>query len=156
MKDQATYETFNLLNKEFTFDVDLSTLPCGLNGAVYFSAMDATGDMGKGNNNAGAKFGTGYCDSQCPKDIKFISGVVCHILGLIASTCLTFLFQGQRCWLERYLCQLGHWLHRCLLHGDGYLGGQHDFRGLHSPPVHGYRPHGLHGHHVHVHLRPGM
>ena len=76
MKDDSTYETFNLLNKEFTMDVDLSTLPCGLNGAVYFSAMTANGDMGKGNNNAGAKFGTGYCDSQCPHDIKFIEGVV--------------------------------------------------------------------------------
>ena len=27
---------FNLLNKEFTFDVDVSTLECGLNGALYF------------------------------------------------------------------------------------------------------------------------
>jgi cellulose 1,4-beta-cellobiosidase len=25
-------------------------------------------------NKAGAKYGTGYCDSQCPKDIKFING----------------------------------------------------------------------------------
>ena len=68
---------FNLLNQEFTFTVDLSTLPCGLNGAVYFSAMSSTGDMGVGNNNAGAKYGTGYCDSQCPRDLKFISGMVC-------------------------------------------------------------------------------
>ena len=79
MDNDDKYMMFNLLNQEFTFDVDLSTLPCGLNGAVYFSAMDATGDMGKGNNNAGAKFGTGYCDSQCPKDIKFISGKVCTL-----------------------------------------------------------------------------
>ena len=26
------------------------------------------------NNNAGARYGTGYCDSQCPRDIKFIGG----------------------------------------------------------------------------------
>lgn len=25
-------------------------------------------------NKAGAKYGTGYCDSQCPKDVKFING----------------------------------------------------------------------------------
>ena len=25
-------------------------------------------------NSAGAKFGTGYCDAQCPHDIKFING----------------------------------------------------------------------------------
>ena len=28
------------------------------------------------NNKAGAPYGTGYCDSQCPKDIKFINGKV--------------------------------------------------------------------------------
>merc|ERR1712038_459404 len=27
-----------------------------------------------GNNQAGAKYGTGYCDAQCPHDIKFIDG----------------------------------------------------------------------------------
>ena len=75
MKDETTYQTFNLLNKEFTMDVDTSQLPCGLNGAVYFSAMDPKGDA-SATNAAGAKFGTGYCDSQCPHDIKFIEGVV--------------------------------------------------------------------------------
>ncbi|KAA1111690.1 hypothetical protein PGT21_008674 [Puccinia graminis f. sp. tritici] len=25
-------------------------------------------------NGAGAKYGTGYCDAQCPKDIKWING----------------------------------------------------------------------------------
>lgn len=25
-------------------------------------------------NKAGAKYGTGYCDSQCPRDLKFING----------------------------------------------------------------------------------
>ena len=25
-------------------------------------------------NKAGAEFGTGYCDAQCPHDIKFING----------------------------------------------------------------------------------
>lgn len=63
------------IRTEFTFDVDMSKLPCGLNGAVYFSAMDADGGMSKyKNNKAGAKYGTGYCDSQCPQDIKFING----------------------------------------------------------------------------------
>merc|ERR1719422_2709389 len=31
--------------------------------------------MGLGANNAGAKYGTGYCDAQCPHDMKYISGV---------------------------------------------------------------------------------
>ncbi|KAJ7331538.1 hypothetical protein DFH08DRAFT_674019, partial [Mycena albidolilacea] len=28
-----------------------------------------------GSNRAGAKYGTGYCDTQCPKDIKLIKRV---------------------------------------------------------------------------------
>lgn len=31
---------FKLLNQEFTFDVDVSQLPCGVNGALYFVEMD--------------------------------------------------------------------------------------------------------------------
>ncbi|KAJ7470179.1 Exoglucanase 1 [Mycena galericulata] len=75
------YQTFNFENSEFVsrsqFDVDVSQLPCGLNGALYFSQMDADGGVAKsaGTNKAGAKYGTGYCDSQCPRDMKFINGV---------------------------------------------------------------------------------
>ncbi|GJJ15277.1 Exoglucanase 1 [Clathrus columnatus] len=73
--DDTAYQSFKLLNQEFAFDVDVSQLPCGLNGAVYFSQMDTDGGASKyPNNKAGAKFGTGYCDSQCPQDIKFING----------------------------------------------------------------------------------
>jgi cellulose 1,4-beta-cellobiosidase len=72
---------FKLKNQEFTFDVDMSNLGCGLNGALYFVEMDADGGKSKyANNKAGAKYGTGYCDSQCPHDIKFIGGEVCFDL----------------------------------------------------------------------------
>ena len=72
------YEMFKLLNKEFTFDVDVSNMPCGLNGALYFSEMEADGGESLyPGNKAGAKYGTGYCDAQCPHDIKFINGEVC-------------------------------------------------------------------------------
>ena len=67
------YEMFKLLNQEFTFTVDVNNLPCGVNGALYFVAMDQYGNKG-GLNNAGPAFGTGYCDAQCPHDIKFIKG----------------------------------------------------------------------------------
>jgi len=53
----------------------VSNLPCGLNGALYFVEM--AGDGGKSQfpaNKAGAKYGTGYCDAQCPHDLKFING----------------------------------------------------------------------------------
>ena len=39
------YQIFKLKNKEFTFDVDVSQLPCGLNGALYFVEMDYDGGM---------------------------------------------------------------------------------------------------------------
>ncbi|KAL0261876.1 hypothetical protein SLS55_003308 [Diplodia seriata] len=72
---EDAYELFKLKNQEFTFDVDVSDLPCGLNGALYFSEMDEDGGMSKyENNKAGAKYGTGYCDTQCPHDVKFING----------------------------------------------------------------------------------
>ncbi|EED14886.1 1,4-beta-D-glucan-cellobiohydrolyase, putative [Talaromyces stipitatus ATCC 10500] len=75
MADKTHYQLFNLLNQEFTFTVDASTLPCGLNGALYFVSMDADGGVSKQpNNKAGAQYGVGYCDSQCPRDLKFIGG----------------------------------------------------------------------------------
>merc|ERR1719401_744358 len=73
MDTESTYKLFKLKNREFTFDVDVSTLPCGMNGAVYFSEMQVDGGFG-GRNKAGAKYGTGYCDAQCPHDIKFMAG----------------------------------------------------------------------------------
>ncbi|OBZ74435.1 Exoglucanase 1 [Grifola frondosa] len=75
MASDTSYQMFKLKNQEFTFDVDMSNLPCGLNGALYMSEMDADGGLSKfPNNKAGAQYGTGYCDSQCPQDIKFING----------------------------------------------------------------------------------
>ncbi|KAL5500900.1 hypothetical protein ACEPAH_9287 [Sanghuangporus vaninii] len=69
------YKIFNLKNQEFTFDVDMSQPPCGINGALYFGEMDADGGMSRFSTNpAGAKYGTGYCDTQYPHDIEFING----------------------------------------------------------------------------------
>ena len=69
------YQMFKLKNKEFTFDVDVSNMPCGLNGALYFVEMSPDGDKAKyPTNEAGAKYGTGYCDAQCPHDLKWIHG----------------------------------------------------------------------------------
>lgn len=75
MNSNTEYQIFDLLNQEFTFTVDVSNLPCGLNGALYFVAMDADGGASEyTNDKAGAQYGTGYCDSQCPRDLKFIQG----------------------------------------------------------------------------------
>ena len=76
MSDDDTYYMFKLKNREFTFDVDVSNLPCGLNGALYFVAMDQDGGKAKySTNKGGARYGEGYCDAQCPHDLKFINGL---------------------------------------------------------------------------------
>ncbi|KAK4111369.1 glycoside hydrolase family 7 protein [Canariomyces notabilis] len=75
MASSSKYQMFTLLGNEFTFDVDTSKLGCGLNGALYFVSMDEDGGASKyPGNKAGAKYGTGYCDAQCPRDLKFING----------------------------------------------------------------------------------
>ena len=39
MDSDGTYKQFKMANKEFSFDVDVSKLPCGINGALYFAKM---------------------------------------------------------------------------------------------------------------------
>ena len=74
MDDTNTYKQWFLKNKEFSFISDVSNIGCGLNGALYFVEMDKTGNMGDGSNAVGAEYGTGYCDAQCPHDLKWING----------------------------------------------------------------------------------
>lgn len=75
LKNETHYELFKLKNAEISMTVDVSTLPCGVNGAVYFVQMDADGGASRfPGNEAGAGYGTGYCDAQCPHDAKFIDG----------------------------------------------------------------------------------
>jgi hypothetical protein len=63
-KDEKNYEMLQLTGNELTFDVDMSKLPCGMNGALYLSEMRADGGRSK-LNPKGAAYGTGYCDAQC-------------------------------------------------------------------------------------------
>ena len=96
MASESKYQMFNVLNKEFTFDVDVSKLPCGLNGALYFVQMDEDGGMAKySGNKAGAKYGTGYCDSQCPRDIKYINGEVSVLMRFWYHEITIALYVGQ-------------------------------------------------------------
>jgi len=62
--NEKEYEMLQLTGNEFTFDVDVSKLPCGMNGALYLSEMAAAGGAGE-HNAAGAAYGGGYCDAQC-------------------------------------------------------------------------------------------
>ncbi|KAK3350263.1 concanavalin A-like lectin/glucanase domain-containing protein [Lasiosphaeria hispida] len=63
-EDDVNYEPLKLLNQELSFDVDVSKLSCGMNGALYLSEMDMSGSRSE-LNPAGAQYGTGYCDAQC-------------------------------------------------------------------------------------------
>jgi len=72
--DGERYKLFRLKNREFAMDFDVSHLGCGVNGAMYFVEMDENGGMKGVRSPAGAKYGTGYCDAQCPHDTKFIGG----------------------------------------------------------------------------------
>ncbi|RYP67252.1 hypothetical protein DL771_007341 [Monosporascus sp. 5C6A] len=75
MNGASKYQMFTLMNNEFAFDVDLATIECGLNSALYFVAMEEDGGMASyPSNKAGAKYGTGYCDAQCARDLKFVGG----------------------------------------------------------------------------------
>ncbi|EAL73676.1 glycoside hydrolase family 7 protein [Dictyostelium discoideum AX4] len=86
MSNESNYQLFHVLGQEFTFDVDVSNLDCGLNGALYLVSMDSDGGSARfPTNEAGAKYGTGYCDAQCPRDLKFISGSA-NVDGWIPST----------------------------------------------------------------------
>lgn len=75
MSTDDQYQMFTMNGNEIAFDVENSELGCGLNGAVYFVSMDADGGKARNpSNKIGAKYGAGYCDSQCPRDLKWIGG----------------------------------------------------------------------------------
>merc|ERR1712139_150198 len=73
MESSSEYKLFKMLNKEIAFTIDVSNMPCGLNSAIYFAEMSANGDAGA-TNKAGAAYGTGYCDGQCARDLKWVKG----------------------------------------------------------------------------------
>lgn len=59
---------FMLKGQEFTFDVELSTMTCGFNAALYFVGMT--------DNQGGAEAGTNYCDAQA------VAGIYCSEMDL--------------------------------------------------------------------------
>ncbi|KAI5867910.1 glycoside hydrolase family 7 protein [Durotheca rogersii] len=75
MNGAEKYQMFTTNGNEIAFDVENADLGCGLNGAVYFVSMDEDGGKARyPTNKAGAKYGTGYCDSQCARDLKWVGG----------------------------------------------------------------------------------
>lgn len=73
-EDGMDYEMLKLVGQELTYDVDVSRLACGMNGALYLSEMESSGSRSE-DNPAGAQYGTGYCDAQC-FNTTYINGLV--------------------------------------------------------------------------------
>jgi cellulose 1,4-beta-cellobiosidase len=73
--NKKRYHLFHLKNRQFSFEVDASQVPCGVDAALYFTSMQADGGLSR-TNRAGAMYGTGYCDAQCPTSLRFIDGKV--------------------------------------------------------------------------------
>lgn len=103
-ENEQEYEILHLLNQEISFVVDVSELPCGMNGAMYLAAMDPSG--GRSDlNPAGASYGTGYCDSQCYEIYNFINGVAnldgkgacCNEMDLLEANSRSMQFTAHPC-----------------------------------------------------------
>ncbi|KAI1491198.1 family 7 glycosyl hydrolase [Biscogniauxia mediterranea] len=99
---ERNYEMLYLKSQEISFDVDVSKLVCGMNGALYLAEMNATGARGE-LNPAGARYGTGYCDAQCPK-LPFINGAniesrgsCCTEMDLWEANAFAAAFTGHTC-----------------------------------------------------------
>ncbi|KAI0135658.1 glycoside hydrolase family 7 protein [Daldinia grandis] len=100
---EGDYEILRLKNQEISFDVDVSKLICGMNGAMYLAEMNQTGAR-SALNPAGAKYGTGYCDAQCP-NLPFINGVAnidsrgacCNEMDLWEANSLASAFTAHAC-----------------------------------------------------------
>ncbi|KAI1135178.1 glycoside hydrolase family 7 protein [Hypoxylon sp. FL0543] len=97
------YEVLFVKKGELSFDVDVSKLVCGMNGALYLAEMNKTGAR-SALNPAGAKYGTGYCDAQCPV-LPFIDGVAnidskgacCNEMDLWEANSLASTFTAHVC-----------------------------------------------------------
>jgi cellulase len=80
------YEMMSLLNAELSVDINVSSLPCGENGAFYLSEMKADGSGGTGGSGPGY----GYCDAQC-------QGYCCNEMDILESNALATAMTPHPC-----------------------------------------------------------
>jgi hypothetical protein len=84
--DEETYELFNLIGKEFTYEVDLSQITCGVDASLYTVQMPANG-----SNVSPAVWGGGYCDAS------YIGGAGCPSFTLQEANNRAMSFRAQPC-----------------------------------------------------------
>jgi hypothetical protein len=81
-----------LLNREISFDVDLSTVGCGFDASFFFVGMEEDGGMAS-HCYTGPIYGTGGCDAQLPEPNK----PSCHELDIIEANSLTTMMVTHTC-----------------------------------------------------------
>ena len=122
------YEKFQLLQKEFTFDVSLPQVGCGMNAALYFSEMKVDGGAAA-TNAAGPKYGTGYCDAQCPSGNNWIdgkanfnnAGLCCNEMDIWEANAISNAFTTHGCLQDGpYTCPSGGCSGQCDSGGCGF------------------------------------
>jgi hypothetical protein len=86
------YQMVYLLNRELSFDVDLSTVGCGFDASLFFVAMEEDGGMAS-NGYTGPVYGTGGCDAQLPVPGK----PSCYELDIIEANSLTTMMVTHTC-----------------------------------------------------------
>jgi len=83
-EDGTNKNTMFLLNgQEFTFDVELSTMSCGFNAALYFVGMT--------DNKGEAETGTNYCDAQA------VGGTFCSEMDIFEGNTVAQQFTTHAC-----------------------------------------------------------
>ncbi|KAI9660445.1 MAG: endoglucanase 1 [Bathelium mastoideum] len=113
LDSNGDYANLQLLGQELSFEVDLSTLPCGENGALYLSQMDPTGGRNQYNTGA-ANYGSGYCDAQCPVE-TFKNGTLntngaaycCNEMDVLESNSAASAFTPHPCAADSSNCDKG-------------------------------------------------
>mmetsp|Transcript_20253 Transcript_20253/g.47978 ORF Transcript_20253/g.47978 Transcript_20253/m.47978 type:complete len:572 (+) Transcript_20253:38-1753(+) len=102
LTDGEGYTQFAPLSGEISFDIDISKVPAGMNAAVYLVSMDTYGNMNSISNSgvmnvAGWRRGLGYCDAQCPTDLRFVQDKGFNQNNHYASCCPEMdLFEANR------------------------------------------------------------
>jgi len=74
---------FDLVGKEFSFNVELSTMTCGFNAALYL--------VGMGKNEGEAESGSKYCDAQA------VAGTFCSEMDIFEGNTATNVYTTHGC-----------------------------------------------------------
>jgi hypothetical protein len=100
----TAYQLFKLINREITYDINLSAIPCGLNAAFY------TVEMAERGSGVGATFGDGYCDGN------YVGGNACGELDIQEANRAATVYTTHACKQLGQFTQTG----QCYANGCGF------------------------------------